>query len=325
MDDAGTCRCPHCEATEHRTVFSRLPRGTTPKLQLVRCERCKLVYLASWSAPFCDALYDYYAKYLGVDRSLLIHPNTVRSDLRLLDKLAARAPGRRLLDLGCGYGALVDTANRHGWDARGIDLSSAAIQVAHSMGVRCERVDVFDAALDAERFDVITMSEFIEHVPHPGRFFARAEQLLAPGGLLYLTTPNFDSLQRYILREELGWVHQEHLTYFDPSTLRQVVRQSCALVEVELDAKNLAPFVLLRGVRQRLRPAATSASVAPASAAATASTSTRRRFEGWNRADVSIQSLVHTRAARVVVDGINVGLTALGVGDTLTMTLRRTS
>ncbi len=104
------------------------------------------------------------------------------------------APGERLLDVGCGWGALVRHAARHyGVDALGITLSErqaawagAAIREL-GLGAHCrvEVCDYRDLATDAP-FDKIASVGMFEHVGRSmlGSYFGRLFALLVPGGLL---------------------------------------------------------------------------------------------------------------------------------------------
>jgi SAM-dependent methyltransferase len=60
----------------------------------------------------------------------------------------------------------------------------------------------------------------IEHVDDPQAFARRAGELLAPGGLLVIATPNWDSADARRLREHWGGNHiPRHWTLYDPATL----------------------------------------------------------------------------------------------------------
>ena len=69
--------------------------------------------------------------------------------------------------------------------------------------------DFFSPELDEERYGLIVMSEFLEHVPHPSRFLVRAHELLVPNGVVYLTTPNFGSFERHLCIGTQGCVHSQ--------------------------------------------------------------------------------------------------------------------
>ena len=125
-----------------------------------------------------------------------------------------------MLDVGCGTGGFVRSASDAGWAALGIELSPAAVELCHKHGIQAKLLSIFDSALDAEKFDLIVMSELIEHVPHPTDFLRRANELLSEGGAIYLTTPNWGSLSRRLLEGEWRAIDPEHLSYFTPRTLR---------------------------------------------------------------------------------------------------------
>jgi cyclopropane-fatty-acyl-phospholipid synthase len=106
-------------------------------------------------------------------------------------KLRLRA-GERLLDIGCGWGALVVHAARHyGVRATGITLSEQQAAYARdrvareglSERVRIELRDYRD--LGAEQFDKIASVGMVEHVGlrRLGEYFGAAYRALKPGGL----------------------------------------------------------------------------------------------------------------------------------------------
>ncbi len=216
------------------------------EIELRRCDQCAFVYLASWQRSLAahHELYSYYATVGVEERTRRYTPTNRRRQAMLLDALSRYAPGRRLLDVGCGDGQLVQTAIRENWNAEGIELSKEAVGLCRQHGLPVVQVDFFDESLSARRFDVVVMSELLEHVPKPWRFLQRAETLLAPGGVLYLTTPNFGSLSRRLLEERWPVIHPEHIGYLERATLRCMVREHTRLVEIRTDANNLSPSAL---------------------------------------------------------------------------------
>lgn len=292
---------------------------------MLRCSDCGLAFLSQWSSSFVAELYDYYSDTRGLSREQLYEETTRVSQQLVLASLGKLVRGRRLLDVGCGIGQFVTTANESGWDARGVDLATAAIETAQRLGARCEEIDLFDPQLRAASHDVVIMSEFIEHVAPPGRFLARAEELLDRGGVLYLTTPNFDSLQRFLLRQHLPWIHPEHWLYFDPRSIARVLRDSTTLELVEVRTKNLSVSSAIKALRQ-LRAGAASPASEPTSVAGSAAAP---RSALWSllpkiEPDRALRSwFVRSSVGATVRDALNRQLNAAGVGDSLVVIARK--
>jgi SAM-dependent methyltransferase len=109
---------------------------------------------------------------------------------------AARlAPGRRVLDAACGEGYGAALLARAASSVLGLDLSEEAVAHASSRyaseRLRFERADV--AALDHladGSFDLIVSFETLEHLAEQDALLRGFARLLAPGGVLMISTPD---------------------------------------------------------------------------------------------------------------------------------------
>jgi hypothetical protein len=73
-----------------------------------------------------------------------------------------------------------------------------------------------------------------------------------PGGLLYLTTPNFRSLGRWLLGTNWAAVGPGHVCYFTPRTLRRVVKDETTFTVRTVRTKNLSAAAVRRLTRRQL-------------------------------------------------------------------------
>jgi len=124
--------------------------------------------------------------------------------------------GLSALDIGCAAGLVCEPLARMGARVTGIDpgveLIAAARTHADAGGLaidyRCALTEELMAA--GETFDLVLCLEVVEHVPDPRLFLASCGKLLAPGGLMIISTINrtFKSYALAIVGAEyvLGWL-----------------------------------------------------------------------------------------------------------------------
>ena len=155
----------------------------------------------------------------------------------------ANLPGARVVDLGCGGGRLALSLARLGARAVGVDRSPASIRAARreahrrSSSVRFVCADLLSAPLRSGAFDLVVMTDVVEHLENPRRALEEAGRLLRPGGRLFLNT--FDrSLRSRIavvgLAEGLGFVprgtHDARL-FVRPGELEEYARRASLRIE----------------------------------------------------------------------------------------------
>ena len=123
---------------------------------------------------------------------------------------------RRILDLGCGDGALCEELVRAGFQTVGCDPSDLGIQIATQAipNATFKQLSVYDdpASLGEGDFDTVISTEVIEHLFFPRHLPRFAFQVLRPGGHLILSTPYHGYLKNLIL--SLGDKWDSHFTPF---------------------------------------------------------------------------------------------------------------
>ena len=185
---------------------------------LIKCKSCKFVFCEP--IPSIEELEDHYK---GYGRNDYLSPITIKRYHEILDSFEPYRKTNKLIDVGCGIGYFLEFAKKRGWDVFGTEFTDEAIQKCSEKGIKMEK-----GILDPENyipgeFDIITSFEVIEHINNPVHELNSFHKLLRKGGLVYVTTPNFNSLLRYQLKSDYNAIcYPEHLSYYTPNTLKKV-------------------------------------------------------------------------------------------------------
>jgi SAM-dependent methyltransferase len=101
-----------------------------------------------------------------------------------------RADRRTLLDVGAHAGRFLRFAQRRGWSVEGIEVNprTAAHAERHS-GARVHRINAVEMDKIVRRFDAVTLTDVLEHIPDPLVMLDKARRVLVPGGWLAVKVP----------------------------------------------------------------------------------------------------------------------------------------
>jgi 2-polyprenyl-3-methyl-5-hydroxy-6-metoxy-1,4-benzoquinol methylase len=150
----------------------------------------------------------------------------------VVSTLETAAPGRKLLEVGCGTGDFLTFAQGHGFSVVGTEPSSEAAQLAASrnLTVHTMPLEKFVLQHPAERFDVVVMINVLEHVPDAVRTLQECKHVLNPGGILCIRVPNDFSEIQAAAQEKTGvdpwWIAvPDHINYFNFESLKQLLDQ----------------------------------------------------------------------------------------------------
>ena len=144
---------------------------------------------------------------------------------RLFARLVG-GPGRRVLDLGCRYGALT-AAYAAGNDVVGVDADRAALaEASAALGIETQWADV-EQSLDFPdaSFDVVVAGELLEHLREPDTLVAEVYRLLRRGGRFVGSVPNAFRLKNRLrfLAGRRPETDPTHLHVFTPTDVRTLL------------------------------------------------------------------------------------------------------
>lgn len=266
--------------------------GSRPDVTLCRCRACAFVSGEPARAQDLAQRYDgYYA-----------HAAPPAPEARYEEWLAraeASVDRGRLLEVGAGAGGFVSVALRRGWSVDATEISRSALEPLRATGATVFAGPVEEAGYADGRFDLVASIEVLEHVPTPLAHLKTLARLTRTGGLLLLTTPNFDGLSRRLFGMRWRVVDPEHLGYFTPRTLARTLSE-VGYGRTRVRSRSLDVATWFRDGR-----ADGVAAFDPAAAA--------RLRDG-------VQARAPLRAAR---EAVNLVLAATGLGDSLVAWARR--
>jgi 2-polyprenyl-3-methyl-5-hydroxy-6-metoxy-1,4-benzoquinol methylase len=156
-------------------------------------------------------------------------PGTLRELMEAIGARTRAVDAPRLLDYGCGRGALGRAAREAGLAVVGIEPDAEARCAAErDAGLRAYAdVAALRRELSDARFDVITLWQVIEHLRRPWDDLVTLREMLSPDGMLVVATPNARCLRARI--EGARWenvANPTHLHYFTERSLRRVLSAS---------------------------------------------------------------------------------------------------
>jgi SAM-dependent methyltransferase len=206
--------------------------GTRRGYRFYRCQTCR--HLFAWPIPPSTLqIYssDYFSGAAGgfgyVDYDRDKRPMAFTFE-RYLDMLAQFSPsGASLLDIGAATGFFLDVARKRNWQTYGIEPSDYAANIGREKGIPIKTGVLEERDFRPNSFDAVTLWDVIEHLPEPRATLLTIHQVLKPGGILAINTPDSGSLLATVLG--LKWhlvVPPEHLNLFHRKSLGTLL-ESC--------------------------------------------------------------------------------------------------
>lgn len=164
-------------------------------VRAVSCRRCSLIYADPM--PHLDEV-DlgslYHTAYFS-QAPAEVQPNTARLATILARAGLAPSSGLRMLEVGFGRGEVLLAAHQQGIAAEGVEISPDLIAaLSHEAPIPTHLGALPEVDLPEASFDLVYMSQVLEHVLEPRQYLKAIHRLLKPGGAVYLSVPNEHSI-----------------------------------------------------------------------------------------------------------------------------------
>lgn len=221
---------------------------------IVKCNNCDMVYLRE--RPSVEWLENYYAeKYVTPDAAPTVKTPQSKSEILTKDeykganrdqllKDAINIWGKEikdslLVDIGCGWGGLLNNAKEKGFNVLGFELTKKNAEFANNeLQIQVHSKQFEEVPLEKNSIDIVTMSHVLEHVPQPSNVVNKIYNELNDGGIFYCVVPNFDSFCSKVLQEEWLWLERDwHYSHFTVETITDLFKKTgFEIVKIETKA-----------------------------------------------------------------------------------------
>lgn len=159
--------------------------------------------------------------------------------------------GSRVLDLGCGPGELASYLAARGDRVWGVDINPAAVAQAAASCVATAVADLEEAEVAAlfpgQRFDIVVVTDVLEHVREPWSLLQAAREVLDTGGRVVASIPNFAHaavrlavVSGAMPYRGLGILDDTHVRFFTVDGIRSLFEESG--FRVQEIARTTLPF-----------------------------------------------------------------------------------
>jgi len=220
-------RCICCLKEGRWKVHTRLPAMLFERqVEILCCCECGL----GRTSPPPETGGDYYDDNPHYNEQFSSQQNLYRKFaeelLSTLDGLVEPG-GKRLLDIGCGGGFLVEAATAVGFQAEGIDANRNMVNWCMDRDMQVQQGDVTLLKKGSKRYDIIVLSAILEHVLEPKKLLCDCRGLLSDGGILLIAQASYDGfLPSLFPWGWYGWQPKEHFWHFTPDSFARLAGES---------------------------------------------------------------------------------------------------
>ncbi len=261
--------CPICDCRSRRLLyrqrFSEMSEGSLlAGYDVVACEACGLAYADNIpSQRTFDAHYRDMSKYERQDCGCREAESDILRFRAIAQIIARGQPDRttRILDVGCAIGGLLAALKDLGYSSLfGIDPSpSCAMAAAGAHGIEVVTGTLASLPVGDRKFDLIVLSNILEHVRDLKPALLRLCDVLADNGMVYVQVPD---ASRFANRDDAPFQEfsTEHINFFSAVSLANLMRSAGFLARlIESNAyhqEQCDPMPLVDGIFQRVSEAA---------------------------------------------------------------------
>ena len=233
--------CPNCKSAGVKEVLTASDHTVSHEtFSIWECSNCTLRF--TQDVPAMEEIGKYYqsAEYISHSDTRKGLINQLYHRVRLITlkgkcaliKRETGLPTGRLLDIGCGTGAFLNTMQTSGWAVTGLEPDAETRSRALALYGIDPLLPEQLFTLPENHFNAITMWHVLEHVHQLHEYISRVKKLLTEKGLLIVAVPNYTSHDAGVY--QASWAAYDvprHLYHFSPKSMQLLMDQHGLMVK----------------------------------------------------------------------------------------------
>ncbi len=227
--------CPVCNASNLQPALSAIDYTVSQEqFQILKCIDCKHLFTQNVVSQNEIGRYyksENYISHSDTQKGFInklyhtIRKYTLESKRKLVQTETKKQQGK-ILDIGCGTGAFLNTMKLKGWESTGLEPDDVARTKAKEL-YSLEPLpshEIFN--LPGNTYDAITLWHVLEHVHQLQEYIAQLKNMVTPTGCIFIAVPNYTSYDaQHYGAQWAAYDVPRHLYHFSPTSMKKLVEQ----------------------------------------------------------------------------------------------------
>ncbi len=204
---------------DYKNVFS-------PVKLWMKCDKCNNLYAYNYPVIKNSEVQGHFTKKTKKMPEIMDIKGELHVYSEIFNRIREYNNGKKYLEVGIGDGQMLAVALEMGYDVSAVEICEEdCANVSHVLGLDIVCSDIIDYQTD-KKFNVIIMGDVLEHTLNPIKVLEKAYDMLEDDGILWLSTPNYNSgFTRMRKFTDPMWNQRHHFTYFSYEGLKPFIEK----------------------------------------------------------------------------------------------------